>query len=796
VKVAVSAPDQHVLCLRRILTVVLLVAGCVESGWTVCPDGRVCDAGRVCDVVNRTCSSPDEECLAQLDRTPCAGGGRICLQGKCVDSCGDGVINGPDECELDVVGGKTCVDFGMYEGEVVCSADCTIDTTGCFGECMDGHLDPPHEVCDPTDLEATPGLPCVALGYDAGRQSCASNCADLTEDLCMQFGWSLEDPVAFEAKLDAMQDVMGTSQGDLFVLVSPGGVRSASAQGWVAVGANGDAIDGRALWASSSGDIWVIDNSGIDFTHWNGAAWVRQPGVGVPGRELYELWGSSRRDVFAVGNGGAVSHYDGKEWSDQATPPTTGNLRAVWGVSSDEVYAAGERGSLIRYDGSRWATIESGTTETLTGVWAASEREIWTVSATGVRRFDGRTWTPMLALDAQAEGRSWIAGTGPSDVWVSGGREGMVWRHDGARWTTVLVGDMFGAQPLWVDRSAAVVGFEFGSGQGMIRRWRGAGPGPALADSGAFADAWALESGTWIAVGTDDQGRGVARHGDGSSYTFDETLDHVTGFAADRAHAAGSAGTIYQWDGQRWSVSRPGDGTPVAHMWTSGSSDLYVATPPRAAPPRVLHHDSVRWTELPPLPEPCVGQARRGWASGPDNVFLVGRTLLARFDGSAWTCLYDGRYAQNFSSVWGSGPDDVWIFEPGFHKYTARLLHWDGSSVQPWRDADWLSQVMSVSGELLGTAADDVFLGTTAHFDGRVWSPLRSSAMGGMPVFALASRLFMVSDETAAAGQFIRTRFWNHRTRELDCTDGVDDDADGKTDLDDPDCAVPVGGAR
>ncbi len=745
---AVSAPDLYAFCLLRILAVPLLVGGCVESGWTVCPDGRVCDEGRVCDVVNRTCSSPDEECLAELDRSPCAGGGRICLRGKCVDSCGDGVVDAPDQCEAGVVGQRTCTDFGMYEGEVLCSADCTLDTTGCSGECMDGHLDRSYEACDPTDLEAAPGLPCVALGYDAGRQSCASNCADLTEDQCMQFGWSLEDPVVVETETDAMQDVWGTSQGDLFVLVSPGGVRSAALQGWVPVGADGDAIEGRALWASSSGDIWVIDNSGIDFVHWNGAAWVREPSVGLPGRELYELWGSSAQDVFAVGNGGAVLHFDGKGWIEQPTPPSTGNLMAVWGVSSDEVYAAGERGSLIRYDGGRWSTVETGTSETLTGVWAASEREIWTVSATGVRRFDGVRWSPMLSLDAQAEGRSWIAGTGPSDVWVSGGREGMVWRYDGARWTTMLVGDSFGPQPLWVDRAAAAVGFEFGSGHGMIRRWRGAGPGPALADYGAFTDAWGLESGEWIAVGADETGLGVAVHGGGSTYTFDESLDHVTGFAADRAHAAGSGGTIYAWDGKGWSVARPGDGAAIAHMWTSGSSDLYAATPPRGAPTRVLHHDGVRWTELPPLPAPCVGAAVRGWASSPENVFVVGRDVLARFDGTAWTCLYEGRYSQNFASVWGSAPDDVWIFEPGLHKYTARLLHWDGNRVVPWHESDWLANVMFVSGELLGTAADDVFLGSTAHFDGRVWSPLRSSAMGGTPVFAHA--VAAVHDERRA----------------------------------------------
>ena len=68
--------------------------------------------------------------------------------------------------------------------------------------------------------------------------------------------------------------------------------------------------------------------------------------------DLYGVWGTGPEDVFAVGSGGAILHYDGEEWSVQDSGVTV-RLYAVWGSSSSNVFAVGGGGSILRYDGSR-----------------------------------------------------------------------------------------------------------------------------------------------------------------------------------------------------------------------------------------------------------------------------------------------------------------------------------------------------------------------------------------------------------------------------------------------------------
>jgi hypothetical protein len=69
---------------------------------------------------------------------------------------------------------------------------------------------------------------------------------------------------------------------------------------------------------------------------------------------LNGVWGTSLRDVFAVGDDGAILHFDGATWTSM-TSGSTADLLAVWGMSSNQVYAVGSRGTVLFYDGTGWA---------------------------------------------------------------------------------------------------------------------------------------------------------------------------------------------------------------------------------------------------------------------------------------------------------------------------------------------------------------------------------------------------------------------------------------------------------
>lgn len=87
--------------------------------------------------------------------------------------CGNGQLDGDEECEGSDAMGMTCADINAGVGELSCNpATCTFDASAC-GACGDGIVQSPREECDGDDLaDAT----CEALGYTGGAVGCAANC--------------------------------------------------------------------------------------------------------------------------------------------------------------------------------------------------------------------------------------------------------------------------------------------------------------------------------------------------------------------------------------------------------------------------------------------------------------------------------------------------------------------------------------------------------------------------------------------------------------------------------------------
>jgi len=94
---------------------------------------------------------------------------------KVVDSCGDGVVDPGEECDV-TVGEASCASLGHYNnfGTLGCSQDCTFDRTGCGGRCGDNSVDAGDgEVCDGIQLS---GQSCQSLGFGGGVLDCDAAC--------------------------------------------------------------------------------------------------------------------------------------------------------------------------------------------------------------------------------------------------------------------------------------------------------------------------------------------------------------------------------------------------------------------------------------------------------------------------------------------------------------------------------------------------------------------------------------------------------------------------------------------
>jgi len=115
----------------------------------------------------------------------------------CPSDCGNGKLDGTEQCDGALLNAKTCVTQGFAGGTLLCSNSCLLDTTACY-KCGDGEIDV-GEACDPGNATAMPPIPanlngktCVTeLGASAlGAVTCNGNCT-LNSSACHRCGNSV-----------------------------------------------------------------------------------------------------------------------------------------------------------------------------------------------------------------------------------------------------------------------------------------------------------------------------------------------------------------------------------------------------------------------------------------------------------------------------------------------------------------------------------------------------------------------------------------------------------------------------
>jgi hypothetical protein len=95
---------------------------------------------------------------------------------------------------------------------------------------------------------------------------------------------------------------------------------------------------------------------------------------------FFSVWGMSATNIWAVGQVGAIVHWDGGAWSPLASP-TVHDLHSVWGTGPADVWAAGDNGTILHYDGGSWTTQSSPTTNDLRAIGGFGS-DVWIVGLT------------------------------------------------------------------------------------------------------------------------------------------------------------------------------------------------------------------------------------------------------------------------------------------------------------------------------------------------------------------------------------------------------------------------------
>ena len=164
-------------------------SGCFKCGDGVKNGLESCDGVGLCGAPGVDCGSPAPTCADfGFESKPgqglgCKAGCAWDLSGCVTTSCGNGVIDGAEQCDGTQLNGKQCADLGFNGGTLACKPDCTYDTSGC-GYCGDG-VKNGSEKCDGNDLG---GKTCISLGkgYKGGRLVCNATCTGFDESACYQ----------------------------------------------------------------------------------------------------------------------------------------------------------------------------------------------------------------------------------------------------------------------------------------------------------------------------------------------------------------------------------------------------------------------------------------------------------------------------------------------------------------------------------------------------------------------------------------------------------------------------------
>lgn len=216
------------------------------------------------------------------------------------------------------------------------------------------------------------------------------------------------------------------------------------------------------VWSDGGDVVFMSGEGGRMLQYSKSARTFTEEVITNPAYKLFGIWGSSATDVFAVGgdingaNDGIVLHYDGTTWAEShivsdnpgqdGTPGTPDDSPRqafkVWGSAADDVWVVGTGALVSHFDGAAWTDLPQPVYQSspLTTVSGSGPSDIWAVGGFGnaiVAHFDGTAWAdaspPPQDIVPFFNGVSASAAYGVAACGGNGSiyyRQGTVWQAD------------------------------------------------------------------------------------------------------------------------------------------------------------------------------------------------------------------------------------------------------------------------------------------------------------------------------------------------------------------------------
>src|SRR5579883_1123948 len=145
--------------------------------------------------------------------------------------------------------------------------------------------------------------------------------------------------------------------------------------------------DLRAVWGTPDG-IWIGGRGCLYLYRPGGPAMMITTGLTVR-----SLWGAGD-ELWVLCDGNMVLHLEERGCFcrpiDDLLPDA---YQAIGGTTEGDVFAVGEMGLISRWDGHNWLEMESDTGDDLTGICCLGDEDVWATSDGGrLMHYDGKEW--------------------------------------------------------------------------------------------------------------------------------------------------------------------------------------------------------------------------------------------------------------------------------------------------------------------------------------------------------------------------------------------------------------------
>jgi hypothetical protein len=464
-----------------------------------------------------------------------------------------------------------------------------------------------------------------------------------------------------------------------------------------------------------AGSLSCAASCGLSFASCGRFGWTPESsGVAV----VSGFAASAANDMWIVGMDAGlaptIAHYDGSQWTRSA-PPTTDRLDAVWAIAPNDVWIACEGAGAaatrpLHWNGTQWSVDSTAPVAVYRDVWAASASAVYFATETGVQSYNGASWQAVGSLvDAIVA----IRGASVNDVWAAKA-DGTLLHWTGTAWMPVAVEVSVQHLDVRTASSVWVVGPSTTSSGAAIAHWNGTSwttyPMPAVSPDG-FASVLAIaDNNVWVTGPI-----GQARHFDGTYWIESDskvTTDTSSNIVAMRVFddlVVGAAynGFVHRYRGQMLARIDTLNANPQQSLWAANPNAVFVGDLRGG----INRYNGETWTRT--LVDATQGSLSTLWGSGPSDVWASGSGgRIYHLTGAGWSLATTAGGA--ITAIWGTGPSDVWFFG------ATGVLHYDGMTFTPATTpaSGYVAASGSGANEIWAIAFDSTTTTNVVHYNG------------------------------------------------------------------------------